>query len=82
MELSYWDGVAVVHMARALDRSMTRTALGSDKLDKERENMINRIEGTPIQTIRTAPANMVEPEDIDATNDAVAAAMYQKIMKE
>jgi len=48
-ELSYWDAVCILHMARSMERRLTVTDSGADHVGKEREAMLSRIEGAPTQ---------------------------------
>lgn len=79
--LSYWDGLCVVHMARAMHRSMTITDSGADQVHKERESIINRIEGSPVQTIRTSAIAPPTKEEIENMPEVVRQELYSKAMK-
>lgn len=63
-KLSYWDSFAVKRMARSIDRQMTVTESGSDQCLKESKEIIDRIEGTPVQTIRTPATPPITHEDL------------------
>ena len=48
-DLSFWDGQVIYHMARTIDRRLTITDSGADHVNKEREALIDRIEGKAAQ---------------------------------
>lgn len=73
-DLSYWDALCIVHMARAMDADMTRTESGADHVGKEREALVSRIEGTPRQTIDITSRPVPKISD-DATPEQLAEAM-------
>jgi hypothetical protein len=73
-ELSYWDAMCVVHMARAIDSGLTQTQSGADHVNKEREALISRIEGTPKQTLDITSRAMPKISN-DATPEEMAEAM-------
>jgi hypothetical protein len=54
-DLSFWDGQVVFHMARTIDKRLTATDSGGDHVNKEREALIDRIEGKSAQPFVPAP---------------------------
>ena len=66
--------MCVVHMARAIDAGLTQTQSGADHVNKEREALISRIEGTPKQTLDITSRAMPKISD-DATPEELAEAM-------
>lgn len=44
-QLTYWDAMTIMHMARALDPTLTKTKAGTDDLRGERKELLDRIEG-------------------------------------
>lgn len=50
-DLSYWDGLCIVHMARAQFRGLTVTDSGADHVNKERECLLDRLEGKAKETL-------------------------------
>ena len=77
--LSYWDCVCIVQMARAIERNMTITDSGSDQMNKERNSMLDRIEGTPVQTIINTTADPIAPEEMAAVSPEEAASAMDKL---
>lgn len=54
-DLSFWDGQVIYHMARTIDRKLTVTDSGADHVNKEREALIDRIEGKSAQPFIASP---------------------------
>ena len=79
--LSYWDGVCIVHMARSIDRTLTMTDSGADQVGKEREKLVDRIEGTAVQTIRTGAIAPIDPEEADGLTIAQKQRAYDDLIK-
>jgi hypothetical protein len=44
-KLSYFDALCITHMARAIDKQLTATDSGADQVGKERQQLLDRIEG-------------------------------------
>jgi hypothetical protein len=76
-ELSFWDGMCIVHMARTIQRKLTQTDSGADHVNKERESLLSRIEGQSRQVIdltsRSAPkiSDGATPEELSEAITAI-----------
>lgn len=67
--LSFWDEFAIQRMARATDRKLTVTDSGADQSLKEAKEIIDRIEGTAVQTVRTSTLPPITSADLDNVTD-------------
>ena len=45
-DLSFWDAIIALNMARIIDPTLTQTDPGPDHVNKERSPLLDRIEGS------------------------------------
>ena len=72
-EYSVRDAQILIHLARTLT---------GKEVGRERERMLNRTEGMPIQTIITHEDNRPLPEDIDKVSAEEAKRVHDMLLKE
>lgn len=67
--VSFWDDFAIIRMARSVDPKLTATDSGADQSLKEAKEIIDRIEGTAVQTVRTSTLPPITSADLDNVTD-------------
>ena len=75
-KLSFWDSFALQRLARSVDPALTKTESGADQCFKEAREIIDRIEGTSVQTVRTSTLPPITSADLaNVTDDMIDDAL-------